>query len=517
MALAALTVSACASLPTDYPRPESFALTETRETLLGQAVGPLASFHAGDSGFKPLVSGLDAFVARMVLAEVAQKSLDVQYYIWQRDTTGRLLADALVRAAERGVRVRVLLDDLGAPIGDDVLVALDAHENIEVRLFNPVALRSARGLGALLDFGRVNRRMHNKSLTADNQATIIGGRNVGDEYFEARPDLDLGDIDVLAIGPVVEEASSAFDLYWNSAVAFPISALTNLRLPAEELAQRREELRAYRESQHGSAYAQALSNSQLAVQLRQGDVPFFWGPAGLGYDHPNKVSTAPTDTSTHLGPQLRKVIDLTHQELLIVSPYFVPGKEGVEFFRSLRARGVTVKVLTNSLASTDVGVVHAGYARYREPLLREGVELYEVKATARLRDKGRNAEDNDKRGLTGSSRASLHAKTFAFDRTAVFVGSLNLDPRSVELNTEIGALFQNPQAGELFAEGFDVAAREHAYRVEWKERPGSGSGRLEWVSEENGREIRHTTEPNSSIWRRMGVWFMSLLPIESQL
>ncbi len=280
VALAALTLSACASLPTDYPRTESFALTDTHDTLLGRVVAPLASSHPGESGFNPLVRGLDAFVARMVLAETAQKSLDVQYYIWHRDTTGRLLADALVRAAERGVRVRMLLDDLGTAIGDDVLVALDAHPNIEVRLFNPVAMRSARGLGTILDFGRVNRRMHNKSFTVDNQATIIGGRNVGDEYFEARPDLDFGDLDVLAIGPVVKEASSAFDLYWNSAAAFPISVLTNLRLPDEELAQRREELRANRETQHESAYAQALRNSQLRRATAAGRRVVLLGPRG---------------------------------------------------------------------------------------------------------------------------------------------------------------------------------------------------------------------------------------------
>ncbi|MEW6683496.1 MAG: phospholipase D-like domain-containing protein [Nitrospirota bacterium] len=230
VALAALGLSACVSLPTGYPRTESSALTETNDTLLGRAFVPLVAEHPGESGFLALERGLDAFVARIVLAEAAQKSLDAQYYIWHGDTTGRLLAEALVRAAERRVRVRLLLDDLGTAAKDDALVALDAHPNIEVRLFNPIALRTARGLGMLLDFGRVNRRMHNKSFTADNHATIVGGRNVGDEYFEARPDLDFGDLDVLAIGPVVSEVSSAFDLYWNSAAAFPITALTNVRV-----------------------------------------------------------------------------------------------------------------------------------------------------------------------------------------------------------------------------------------------------------------------------------------------
>jgi putative cardiolipin synthase len=322
---------------------------------------------------------------------------------------------------------------------------------------------------------------------------------------------------VLAIGPVVREVSSAFDLYWNSAAAFPITALTNVRLSGEDLEKRREEVRAYRETQMESSYAQALKDSQLARQLRQGEIPFFWGRAGLGYDHPSKVSTSPSDTSTHLSPKLGKVVELTRRELLIISPYFVPGKEGVEFLRSLRARGVRVRVLTNSLASTDVSAVHAGYARYREELLREGVELYEIKATAQIRDDDRKGDKKDKAGLTGSSRASLHAKTFTFDRRAVFVGSLNLDPRSVELNTEIGVVFESPQAGEQFAEGFDRLVKKHAYRLELKGTPGTVSQRLEWVSEEDGQETRYTTEPNSSVWRRMGVWFLSWLPIESQL
>jgi putative cardiolipin synthase len=251
-------------------------------------------------------------------------------------------------------------------------------------------------------------------------------------------------------------------------------------------------------------------NSQLARQLQAREIPYFWGRAGLGYDDPSKVSTSPSDTSTHLGPQLRKVIDLTRRELLIISPYFVPGKEGVEFFRSLRARGVTVRVLTNSLASTDVSAVHAGYAKYREDLLRDGVELYEIKSTARLHEDDQKGKKQNKGGLTGSSRASLHAKTFTFDRTAVFVGSLNLDPRSVELNTEIGVVFESPQAGEQFAEGFDRLVKAHAYRLELRDG-------IEWVSEENGVETRLTTEPNSSVWRRMGVWVMSWLPIEHQL
>ena len=221
-----LALAGCVSLPTDYPRTASQALTDTADTRLGRGIAPITARHPGESGIHLLQRGTDAFVARLVLAEAADRSLDVQYYIWHADITGKLLADGLLRAAERGVRVRVLLDDLGTAPNDHTLLALDRHPDIEVRLFNPVAARGARGLGTLLEFGRVNRRMHNKSFTADNQATIVGGRNIGDEYFEARPDLDFGDLDALAVGPVVRQVSASFDRFWNSPASVPITALT---------------------------------------------------------------------------------------------------------------------------------------------------------------------------------------------------------------------------------------------------------------------------------------------------
>lgn len=506
-----LSAAGCAKLPTDYPRTESRALQDTAATKLGRTLVPLKEAHPGNAGIFPLSRGLDAFLARMVLADAAERSLDVQYYIWHGDTTGRLLLEQLLRAADRGVRVRLLLDDMGTAADDRVLLAIDAHENIEVRLFNPIASRSARALGTAAEFSRVNRRMHNKSFTADNQAAILGGRNIGDEYFEARPDLDFGDMDVMATGPVVDEVSSAFDLFWNSQAAIPITAFGERPPSQEDLIAARAELHAENESELASPYVEALRTSQLADQFRQGMLSFFWGSATLVHDDPAKARPDTAEDAARLLPQLKPLFDSATQELLVVSPYFVPGKEGVAFLQALQQRGVQVRILTNSLASNDVSAVHAGYAKYREDLLQAGIGLYEVIPTADIHGK-RKASRKETGGIGGSSRASLHAKVFVVDRRTVFVGSLNLDPRSIEINTEIGVVFDNPEFGRGMAEGIEQAMQGFCYRLSLDKNSG-----IIWTGQEAGREVRYTSEPHAGLWRRFSTWFLSLLPIEGQL
>ena len=517
---AALVLGACVSLPDDYPRSESRALPDTGDTRLGRAIAPLADAHPGLSGVHPLVRGTDAFVARLVLAAGADRSLDVQYYIWRSDITGRILLDHLLSAADRGVRVRLLLDDLGTAADDVHLLFLDEHPNIEVRVFNPIAARGARGLGMLVDFGRVNRRMHNKSLTADNQVTIVGGRNIGDEYFEASSGLDFGDLDVVAVGPVVQQVSDSFDQYWNSVSAIPVAVLASATLTKGQIEGGRALLREYSDSQRSSAYAEALRDSALAGDLKGGTLNLYWCKAETLYDDPAKVTESPDEQRTHMLPRLGRITGSTQHELLVVSPYFVPGKAGVEYFRALRSRGVQVTVLTNSLAATDVSAVHAGYSRYRRPLLEAGVELYEMKPGARRPENEGQRKGGSGSGLRGSSRASLHAKVFAFDRKSVFVGSLNLDPRSVQLNTEIGVVFESPELATVVAEEFISAFSRSAYCLELvagDARSGDSRKRLEWVERQDNGEVRYRSEPQAGAWRRLGVWFMSWLPIESQL
>jgi len=511
--LVVLLLAGCAGLPVGYERSDSFALQDTGSTTLGRIARDAVAAHPGRSGFRPLSGGVDALVTRLALAEAAERSLDLQYYIWRDDLTGRLLADALLRAADRGVRVRILVDDVGTKANDEVLLSLDAHPNVEVRLFNPVASRVFRGIGLLTEFTRTNRRMHNKSFVADNQRAVLGGRNIGDEYFDAQDELAFSDLDVLTLGPVVAEVSSAFDAYWNAPMAIPINALTGRRGSAIDLAALREKLAAFVAAQADSPYVRQ-ARSHAVRQLAAGGDDLYWGPGHLLVDDPAKVTRPPEDTEGHLMPQLTGAGVQLQRELLIVSPYFVPGDAGVAWLRALVRRGVRVTVLTNSLAATDVGAVHAGYKRYREALIDSGVRLYELKPDAvelRGADKGK---DKDPKG--SGSRASLHAKTFVFDRQAVFIGSLNLDPRSVQLNTEIGVVCVSAPMAAALASRLEATLDRAAWRLE--QRAGAdGRPQLVWIETGADGEHQLDSEPEVSLWRRMGVWFLGLLPIESQL
>jgi len=428
----------------------------------------------------------------VLLARAAERSLDVQYYIWHADTSGGLLAHELWQAAERGVRVRLLLDDNNTRGADEAIAALDAHPNIEVRLFNPYANRGFR-LGELAtDFARLNRRMHNKSFTADNQAAIVGGRNVGDEYFGADSPVEFADLDVLAVGAVVPEVSAAFDAYWNSESAYPAASLIDqagqLR-PLERI-----------EEQPGAArYLQAVRATPLVQMLLSGSLPLEWAAARVVQDDPAKVLRPPEKTELHLLPRLEKAMGKPLRELDLVSPYFVPTKDGAAALTALAESGVRVRVLTNSLAATDVSPVHAGYAKYREELLRAGVRLFELKPNVedvKTKDKGRGA---------GNSDASLHAKTFGVDRSRIFVGSFNFDPRSARLNTEMGIVVESQTLASRLSEALDRDMANVAYEVRL-----SSDGSLEWVE----RDVRHTSEPGAGVLKRLWIGFLSILPIE---
>src|SRR5258706_7666209 len=424
-------VGGCASLPDTAAREPSSALAHPAASRLGRALAPAIRAHPGRSGIYSLGDGRDAFAARVLLARAAERSLDVQYYILRADTTSGLLCEALWQAAERGVRVRLLLDDNNTSGLDDALAALDAHRNIEVRLFNPYSSRSWR-LGELAtDFSRLNRRMHNKSFTADNRATIVGGRNLGDEYFGAEGTVEFADLDVLAVGAVVPEVSASFDAYWNSASAFPVAALIK-PAEAQAAARVREAWARLYERPGAPRYVAALRSTALVQQLVAGNLPLEWGTARVVSDDPAKVLHPPERQDLHMLPRLQAALGKPARELDLVSPYFVPTADGSAALRALAERGVKVRVLTNSLAATDVAPVHAGYAKYREELLRAGVRLYELKPTAKV-----ERDDHP-----GGSDASLHAKTFAVDRSRIFVGSFNFAPRSARLNTELGVVVE---------------------------------------------------------------------------
>lgn len=499
LAALAVLLSACSQLPPLAGRTESTAIAAAADTKLGAALQPLVQAHPGQSGIVPLANGHDAFAARVTLADAAQRSLDLQSYIWRNDTTGAMLFQAARRAADRGVRVRILLDDINTGGLDAVLAALDAHPQIEVRLFNPFPHRTARVADYLTDFTRVNRRMHNKSFTADNQVTIVGGRNVGDEYFDAGAGMLFVDLDVLAVGPVVVQVSQDFDRYWASASAYPLQGL----LPAVTLAEGWREEPARTESAAARTYREAVVRSRFVKEIVAGSLRFEWAQVLMVSDDPAKVlgQAAREDL---LWMQLQRAMPPTAREVQLVSPLFVPTARGTAFFTDLAKRGVQVSVLTNALEATDVPAVHAGYARWRKPLLEGGVRLYEMKRTAPPPQPG-------SAWRTGSSSASLHAKTFAIDRQRVFVGSFNFDPRSARLNTELGFLIESPALATAMAQGFAAQVPQRSYTLRLED------SRLQWV-EQAGDGVRvHEEEPNAGWWTRLFVWILSLLPIEPLL
>lgn len=460
-----------------------------------------------------LATNDDAFLARLAMIDAARDSIDVQYYLFHDDMTGRILMERLIRAADRGVRVRLLVDDFGLVRFDGRLKRLDAHPQIEARVFNPFRQRTnflgvSRTVELLADPQRLTRRMHNKLFAIDGRLAIIGGRNVGDAYFTTRPEAYFKDIDLLVDGAAAVEGRTMFDKFWHSEWAVPVRRLRGR--VSEERA--RSELRAWqvatRQDQATHLAEDALATSPWPGRIRRpGGAGWTRSPVELVYDRPEKI-----DPATELGPERRLRPRLAEcaagcrDELLILSAYFVPSAEDVAFLRQLRERGTRVAVLTNSLAATDVPAVHGGYARWREALLRAGVELYELKPNANLGPRWQVKR-------RGSSRTSMHAKAFVFDRREVFIGSFNADPRSAALNTEMGVLADGPalaaQVRELFAEASRPAA---SYRLALND-----SDQLVWHGTEQGRPIALHREPNASLWRHLIAMLTSLLPVGDQL
>lgn len=505
--VAVLAISGCA-LPSISDRTQSRALSaeQAANTRIGRAITPLVQAHPDKSGVVLLEDAYDAFAARMLLAEGAEATLDVQYYIWQYDITGIMLLDVLYRAAERGVRVRLLLDDNGIAGLDKPLAALDTHANIEVRLFNPFVVRSPKWIGFLTSFPRLNHRMHNKSFTADNQATIIGGRNVADEYFGAAQGALFADLDVLAIGPVVNELSDDFDRYWSSASAYPAAAI--LPEPEEpDLAWVVDSARECSTRTEASRYVCAVAESEFLKTLLDGTLEFTWAPVSMVSDDPAKVLGKKPKNGL-MSRQLAEAMGTPERSVTLVSPYFIPTKAGVEIFRNLERQGIEVRVLTNSLEANDVAMVHSGYAKYRKPLLEAGVQLFERRKLPGTESVERQLQNS----LMGSSSSSLHAKTFAIDGERLFVGSFNFDPRSVHINTELGFIIENPELTQEIEARVREQTRDTAYEVVLDD-----NGDLQWLEYNGGEVTRHSHDPGTGPLKRLLVSFFSLLPIEALL
>jgi cardiolipin synthase C len=500
----ALIFQSIYAVPSTEGRENSRSLGASEETALGDHIIGLAAQHPGKSGVAPLIEGPTAFAARIVLAGAAEATIDARYYIWQKDLTGLLLLESLYEAAERGVRVRLLLDDNGIPDLDPELAEMDAHPNIEVRIFNPFVLRSPRIVSYALDFGRLNRRMHNKSMTFDSVAAIIGGRNIGDIYFYRNEEVNYFDFDVAVIGEAAREVEDDFDLYWASDSAIEASKVLPPADPDGGVLAR--SVAAARAAPGGLEYQESIESLKLLDQLADDARGFDWAEMKLVSDDPAKgLGRIPEEG--YLYSRLLDILSAPQTEVDLISAYFVPGPVVREALTRWAENGIKVRTLTNAQEATDVLPVHGAYQQYRNELLQSGVELYELKSTQELRSLVAQF------GLVGSRNSSLHAKTFVVDRSELFVGSYNFDARSAFLNTEMGFLIDSPQLAAEIYEKLDTNLDEWAYQVV----EGEGND-LRWVDRSEGpNEIVHDTEPNTTALSRGLAKFIGYLPIEWML
>jgi putative cardiolipin synthase len=501
----------CAAAPRLDDIQPQHAVPPGTTTQLDEAVRKELGDEPGANAVRLIEQNAMAFAFRASTATAAERTLDVQYYIWHDDLTGKLLSSELLRAAERGVRVRILLDDVDARAKHDLFLVVDQHPNVSVRIFNPFYNRKG-WLSQVSEFlrrgERLNRRMHNKAWIADNRVAIVGGRNVGDEYFGASDQSNFNDLDVVLVGPVVQQVSREFDDYWNSPYAVPVDRFDSEPPPPGALEKLIADSREYRQLANETPYVAALRDVQhRADMLAKAAPPLHVSNVELLVDDPDKIGSKDTAQASEVLAGLSDVESKAEHELLIVSAYFVPGTGGTEALTGLVKRGVRVAVLTNSLAATDVAAVHTGYARYRRALLKGGVELYEMKRKA--------GEEQARKQLSvlGSSGASLHTKAALVDNRWVYIGSMNLDPRSAYLNTEMGVLIESPELARQVRGMFERnIAPEMSYRVVLEPHEG-----LVWYDRNKGKERRLEREPDASIWRRMGVTLLRIVPIESQL
>lgn len=513
----------CTTIRKNHPKPVTRALPASSDTVLGARYAESLKKHPGESGFYLLRSGYEAFLARACLAESAQRSIDVQYYIVHGDQTGKLLIQCLLKAADRGVRVRLLVDDHHTGGRDLEMAALDAHPNFQVRIFNPYSARQlvlvSRPVDFLLHPSRLNRRMHNKVFAVDNQVAIVGGRNLGDEYFDASRDLEFHDLDLMAVGPITQKISASFDDYWNSPWAVPIGALRSSKTTATEYWDNRRDLDDHWQVNQSTEYVAGIKDAHFSKLLQKNTLPLIWAKAELFCDPPRKIAgQGPDSFDLLMGSKLRPTLASTHESLDIIAPYFVAGDATMDLINTLRSRGVRVRILSNSLGSTDCPIIHVGYIRYRKALVMAGVEMYEFKPDAK------SIPPKHHRAASRSVWTSMHAKAFVFDRRTVFVGSLNVTQRSMRLNTEMGLIVDSPDLAQQVTTAFEQAIHpDSSYRIFLKTLPantmrGESSRTIVTLNTmEQGVLKEYAIDPNAAWWRYGMTILLSLMPLEDVL
>jgi len=492
------TLSGCATANFDAPKSTSKALPISKKSELGRyTFGWYEEHGSNKSSFYPLIDGMDALGARLRLIDAAEQSIDLQYFLMKGDTVGALLSTKLLKAADRGVRVRFLLDDIFTTIKDVDLYVLDQHENIEVRLFNPIARRGFRGVNYLGDFRRANRRMHNKSFTVDGCFTIVGGRNLAEEYFSLKENSEFFDLDVLAQGAVVKEVAHSFDEFWNHTKALPLNCLK--KRPSHKSVNRAK-LRIDRIMQSdGIEIYQSAIDSPFLNDLVNKRLSGFVADARVISESPKKLEVSVDDSSLHLSNEIGEILLKAKDEVVIFTPYFVPMKEGMEFWQKVIDNGVQISLVTNSLASTNHVPVHAAYEGYRKEMLAMGFNLYEARP-----DMVRILKEVDQ-------TSTLHTKLIIIDNRYIFIGSLNMDPRSIVINTEMLILIDSKElATEILADKAELFKK-----VVYTLKLNSGK-KIEWHGIDSSTPVVHDKEPQTGWWRRFTVFMYKILP-EGQL
>ena len=519
-------LAGCATLPpgADFPKTVSIALAHPEETRLGGQFARAAQEHDGASGFRIVTVGVDGFLIRAQMIDAAERTLDLQYFIFRGDETGRLLTEALMRAADRGVRVRILVDDGATVAGDEQILTLNGHHAIEVRVFNPFAYRGhatfLRGMEFLFHASRLDYRMHNKLIVADNTVALIGGRNIGNQYFQMDPESQFADDDVFVAGPIAGQLSGTFDEYWNSSLAIPAEALQRRTRAATVLAVHRERERAHPGQQlktlqtGGIDYSKRIASGEPYTGIISGRLPLAWAHAKVVCDSPHKKQVeAGARGGRLMSLPVADTARAVQSELQMVTPYFVPADPELQILKDLRQRQVRVRILTNSLESTPDLIAQSAYQRFRKPLLESGVELYEVRSLlGSVKGSGQTAV------ISHYGNYALHAKLFVFDRQKIFMGSMNFDQRSEHLNTEVGLIIDSTELAQQSAARFDAMVRpENSYALVLRPRDGADPSRLVWRTEEDGKSIEYVREPARSCWQRSKVELMSWLPFDREL
>ena len=491
----------CASAPLEFPKSPSSALTDTGDTSLAAASVQWIGDEANDNGFYPLANGLDAFGARLTLIDRAERSIDAQYFLMKPDQAGLVFGSKLLQAADRGVRVRLLLDDIFTTVDDRAFVLMNEHPNIEVRIFNPIARQGVYAVNYIGNFRLANRRMHNKSFTVDNQVSVVGGRNIAVEYFQLESSGEFIDFDMLCAGPVVKEISASFDTYWNHSLAVPMEALYD-HFDVNELEALSRRIGSQMQESGESIYGLAI-RTELMQKLNSGQVRPFNAAARLFVDDPQKLLEKVGIEHKVVATNIVAALNNASREAIIYTPYLIPGKNGVEILRRIAAKGVHVVIVTNSLATNNHTAVHSAYSSYRKRLLKAGVDLWEARADA--------AKVVHVDGTSEREYLTLHSKGIIIDRRQTFVGSLNLDPRSIDINTEMGVMIDSEALGQILAERSIERIPEMAYQLKLDE-----NNRIRWHAVIDGHEIIETKEPQTSAWRRFQAWLLKIAP-EKQL